>query len=228
MIEWVIQGAQTAKNLDLLILATDDERIAQVGRRLNLTVEMTAPDLPSGTDRVYQAVRQSSRVALDSDDIIVNIQGDEPLIEGPVLDELVQAFSEPAVQMATLGSPFTSEEEWLRPDVVKAIVGRDGRALYFTRALAPYTRLPFSAAGTGVLRHVGLYAYRAAALEAICSAAQDPLERAEGLEQLRALSMGIRMRVVTTQHLSWGVDSPSDVDRIEAFLTQRSQRPGPA
>lgn len=191
-------------------VATDDERIARAVTQVGGAVERTAAHHPSGTDRVAEV---ASRLP-PSVDVVVNVQGDEPLIHPEALRALAAAFDDPTVEMATLIRPLRPEEQGNR-HVVKAVVDLRGDALYFSRA-----DVPFGTDGGTAERwaHQGLYGYRRATLVRLAALSPTPLEQAESLEQLRALEHGIRIRCVRTTHLSIGVDTPEDLARAEALL----------
>ena len=194
-------------------VATDDDRIAAAVSEVGGTVDRTAPHHPSGTDRVAEvAARLPSGV-----EVVVNVQGDEPLIHPEALRALAAAFEDPGVEMATLVCPLR-EAERDNPNVVKAVVDLRSDALYFSRA-----DVPFSRDGSPIVRwaHQGLYGYRRGTLLRLASLAPTPLERAEALEQLRALENGIRIRCVPTTHASVGIDTPEDLARAEALLAAR-------
>ena len=214
MLHHVIEGARRAKRLREVWVATDDERIAAAAAAAGARVAMTSPDHPTGTDRLAEAAAK-----LD-DAIVVNIQGDEPLIEGFVIDAAVEALEADAeAEMATVVHPL--EPAALDdPNRVKVVLDRAGRALYFSRAPIPFRRA--DAAPPRWLQHVGLYAYRREFLLRFVALAQGEAERAEGLEQLRALEHGFRIRcaVVEGWH-SIPVDVPADVARVEAALARR-------
>jgi 3-deoxy-manno-octulosonate cytidylyltransferase (CMP-KDO synthetase) len=196
-------------------VATDDERIAAAVSDAGGLVERTRPDHPSGTDRVAEvAARLGPEV-----EVVVNVQGDEPLLHPEALRALAAAFDDPAVEMATLIRPLRDDERG-SPSVVKAVLDLRSDALYFSRA-----DVPFSRDGGAVRRwaHQGLYGYRRATLLRLAALPPTPLERAESLEQLRALENGIRIRCVPTAHASIGIDTPEDLERAEALL-----RGGPA
>jgi 3-deoxy-manno-octulosonate cytidylyltransferase (CMP-KDO synthetase) len=214
MLHHVIEGARRAKRLREVWVATDDERIAAAAAAAGARVAMTSPDHPTGTDRLAEAAAK-----LD-DAIVVNIQGDEPLIEGFVIDAAVEALEADAeAEMATVVHPL--EPAALDdPNRVKVVLDRAGRALYFSRAPIPFRRA--DAAPPRWLQHVGLYAYRREFLLRFVALAQGEAERAEGLEQLRALEHGFRIRcaVIEGWH-SVPVDVPADVARVEAALARR-------
>jgi 3-deoxy-manno-octulosonate cytidylyltransferase (CMP-KDO synthetase) len=214
MIQHVIEGARSAKSLRDVLVATDDERIAAAAAAVGARVAMTSPDHPTGTDRLAEAAAKLE------DAIVVNIQGDEPLIEGFVIDAAVEALeADSESEMATVVHPL-GPAALGDPNRVKAVLDRAGRALYFSRAPIPYRRP--DAAAPRWLQHVGLYAYRRAFLLRFVTLAQGEAERAEGLEQLRALEHGFRIRcaVIDGWH-SVPVDVPADVARVEAVLARR-------
>ena len=191
-------------------VATDDDRIAAAVSEAGGTVERTASDHPSGTDRVAEVAARLPPTV----EVVINVQGDEPLVNPESLRALASAFEDPDVEMATLIRPLR-EEERANPNVVKAVIDVRSDALLFTRA-----DVPFSRAGAPVARwaHQGLYGYRRETLLRLASLAPTPLERIESLEQLRALENGIRIRCVPTSHPSIGVDTPEDLARAEALL----------
>ena len=191
-------------------VATDDDRIAAVVTQVGGAVERTASHHASGTDRVAEVAARLPPAV----EVVVNVQGDEPLVHPEALRALAGAFEDPAVEMATLIRPLRDEER-ADPHVVKAVVDLRSDALYFSRA-----DVPFSQNGAPLARwaHQGLYGYRRATLLRLASLAPTPLERAESLEQLRALENGIRIRCVPTRHASIGVDTPEDLARAEALL----------
>jgi 3-deoxy-manno-octulosonate cytidylyltransferase (CMP-KDO synthetase) len=216
MILWVIEGAAKAKLLDEVLVATDDERIRQVVEAAGHRAVMTNSELASGTDRIFAAVQKENW------DLVVNIQGDEPLINGNMIDSLVKPMlDDPSLEMGTLAHAL-SAEELDSPHSVKVVVNDRSEAVYFSRYPIPYSRIrpekpPFLAA----LKHIGMYAYKMRFLEKYCRAPQSPLEIAEALEQLRALSMGARIKVIEIQEKSWGVDTPEDLAKIEEIVRLR-------
>lgn len=193
-------------------VATDDERIAAAVSEAGGLVDRTRSDHPSGTDRVAEVAARLPPAV----EVVVNVQGDEPLVHPEALRALAAAFDDPAVEMATLIRPL-EEGERDNPNVVKAVVDLRSDALYFTRA-----DVPFSRDGGPATRwaHQGLYGYRRATVQRLASLAPTPLERAESLEQLRALENGIRIRCVPTPYTSIGVDTPEDLARAEALLSR--------
>jgi len=216
MIAHVIEGARRAKKLREVIVATDDERIAAAAAAVGAPVAMTSPDHPTGTDRLAEAA------ATLPDAIVVNVQGDEPLIEGFVIDAAVEALEADAeAPMATVVHPLEGDA-LADPNRVKVVLDRRGRALYFSRSPIPYRRADGPAPRW--LQHVGLYAYRKPFLERFLALAPGEAERAEGLEQLRALEHGFAIRCALIQGWrSVPVDVPADVAAVEAVLAKRGR-----
>jgi len=215
LLQWVVEGAKTSEKLDELIVATDHEEILALCKKIDVAAVMTDPDLPSGSDRVWAAAK-------DRDfDIIINIQGDEPLIEGWVLDELVEPFStDSGLNMATLGHKM-SVEDLESPNTAKIVLNNRDEALYFSRFSIPFSRADLVQYPEACLKHIGLYAYRKEFLKHFCQQAPVDIERCESLEQLRALYLGARLKVIRVEHESWGVDTPDDVKKIEQRLRSR-------
>lgn len=215
LIVWAIEGARRCRSFAQVIVATDDERIAVTARASGADVVMTASDLPTGTDRVWQAVRN-----IDAD-VIVNVQGDEPLVDGELLEKLVEPFhATPGLNMATLGRPMT-QEALAANTVAKIVLNQDDEALYFSRFPIPYSRIAAQQGASslpGCLQHIGIYAYRKDFLRRFCDQPPVLMEQLEGLEQLRALYLGARIKVVRVEHESWGVDTPDDVQKIEKIM----------
>jgi 3-deoxy-manno-octulosonate cytidylyltransferase (CMP-KDO synthetase) len=215
LIRHVVERCQQAKSLAEVIVATDDTRIWEVAQGF-CRAEMTAPDHPSGSDRIAEVV---SRCACDA---VVNIQGDEPLIDPAVIDAVAGALAQS--EMSTAATLITNPHEYDNPNVVKVVVNAAGRALYFSRRTIPYLRDAASGsvseqmAAFPFLKHLGIYGYRREALLRLVRFPVSPLERAEKLEQLRALENGIPIAVVTVDYDSVGVDVPADVARVERLL----------
>jgi 3-deoxy-manno-octulosonate cytidylyltransferase (CMP-KDO synthetase) len=152
-------------------------------------------------------------------DLVVNVQGDEPLVDPDAIDAAIEPFrTDPALLMSTICSPFSNIDEVGDPNVVKVVTGRDGCALYFSRASIPFRRGPQDE-GAGPYKHIGLYVYRREFLLQVASLAPTPLERSESLEQLRVLEHGYSIKVVQTTHDSIGVDTPEDLERVRRLLT---------
>jgi 3-deoxy-manno-octulosonate cytidylyltransferase (CMP-KDO synthetase) len=212
LIQWVMERVRLADRLDEVLVATDDERIRAVVVALGGTAVMTRVDHPSGTDRVAEAV--AGRDA----GIVINIQGDEPLIDPGLINGLVEVMLKARDwDMATAATPVLTADELGKPSVVKVVSGEQGQALYFSRSVIPYVR-DLAPAGLVHWRHVGIYAYRRAFLDRLVATPPCGLELAEKLEQLRALHLGARIKVVETQEIGLGVDTPEDVVLAEAAL----------
>jgi len=205
-----------------VVVATDDQRIADVLRAAPVKVVMTRVEHPSGTDRLAECAEQ---LGWSDSTIVVNLQGDEPLAPPAGVRAVAQALADSAAPMATLATPVSGTHELFDPNCVKVVVDRTGHALYFSRAPLPWARDAFAAnretlppAGT-FLRHIGIYAYRAGFLREFAHLAPTPLERCEALEQLRALEHGHRIAVrLTPDPFPAGVDSPEDLARVRALL----------
>lgn len=212
MIEHVYKRAAASPAVSRVLVATDDLRIATAVQRFGGDVRMTRDTHVSGTDRLAEVA-----ATLDCD-IIVNVQGDEPLIDPGSIDEAVAPFTaDTSVQMTTLYRRISTPAELTDPNVVKVVVDRAGFALYFSRAPIPFVRDPRSG-WPPLFRHVGLYAYRRTALLVLASLEPTPLERAESLEQLRALEHGIRIKAVETKYDSLGVDTPEDLEQVRRLI----------
>jgi 3-deoxy-manno-octulosonate cytidylyltransferase (CMP-KDO synthetase) len=215
LLQHVIERCRLAASLADVIVATDDERIRAVAARL-CHVEMTAPEHPSGTDRIAEAL---GRLACDA---VVNIQGDEPLIAPEVIDGVAGALA--LESMSTAATPIRQPTDYENPNVVKVVVNAAGRALYFSRRTIPYLRQAATSsvseqlAAFPFLKHLGIYGYRRDTLLRLVRFPVSALEAAEKLEQLRALENGIPIAVVKVEYDSVGVDVPEDVGRVEALL----------
>jgi 3-deoxy-manno-octulosonate cytidylyltransferase (CMP-KDO synthetase) len=214
LVQWVYERASQAKRLERVLIATDDERIARAAEAFGAGAVMTRADHPSGTDRIAEAV-----ASFDTD-AVINIQGDEPLISPDLIDELAEVITGAGDwDMATAACPIEHVDDVLNPAVVKVVTAEDGRALYFSRATIPHVRDREDApAGPLHWRHIGIYAYRKDFLARMVAAPPCPLELAEKLEQLRALFLGARMKVICTSAAGLGVDTPEDVAKAEAAL----------
>jgi 3-deoxy-manno-octulosonate cytidylyltransferase (CMP-KDO synthetase) len=222
MIQHVYERVRLARRVDRVLVATDDSRIAAAVVGFGGEAVMTSPAHPSGTDRLAEAV-----VGTDAE-IVVNVQGDEPLLDPRAVDATVEALlADPALDMATLSTPLSDDEELVDPSTVKVVVDGRGNALYFSRSPIPHVRADLAGPGSQpktiarslARKHVGLYVYRRAALLRLAGLAPTPLERAEGLEQLRALHHGIVVRVVPIEGWSGAaVDTPEDLERVRALM----------
>ena len=213
MIEHVYRRAAAARSVSAVIVATDDDRIARAVRGFGGEVRMTSPEHPSGTDRLAE-VAATLRA-----DLIVNVQGDEPLISPEMIDEAVAPFaSDPDLLMSTLRRRIDDPADVQNPNVTKVVVDEDGFALYFSRAPIPHVREGCPPAPAW--RHVGLYVYRRDCLLRLARLTPTALERSEALEQLRALEHGIRIKAVETRHDSIGVDTPADLERVRMLYAE--------
>lgn len=219
LIQHVVERCQRAARLDEIIVATDDTRIWEVAQDF-CRAEMTAPEHPSGTDRIAEV---AANYGCDG---VVNIQGDEPLIDPRVIDAVAEALEE--AEMSTAATLITEVSEWENPNVVKVVVNAAGRALYFSRRAIPCVR----GVGEGAaqlaafpfLKHLGIYGYRRETLLHLVKFPVSPLEQAEKLEQLRALENGIQIAVVRVNYDSVGVDAPADLKRVEQLLKKATNR----
>jgi len=237
LIQHVVEQCRKAKSLGEVIVATDDSRIADVAKKF-CRVEMTRADHPSGSDRIAEV---AARCACDA---VVNIQGDEPLIDPKVIDAVAGALAQN--EMSTAATRIKNPAELDNPNVVKVVVSAADRALYFSRRTIPYLRegsaraplstpsvdeastvtrearvLPNPLAAFAFLKHLGIYGYRRETLLRLVKFPVSPLEAAEKLEQLRALENGIQIAVVTVAYDSVGVDVPEDVAKVEAIISHR-------
>ena len=204
--------------LDALIIATDDMRIARAAFDWGAEVALTSPKHQSGTDRVAEVARKARKF-----DFVINIQGDEPLIEPAVIDRLVDNLrSDRKIDIVTAANPFEEAAEASSPHQVKVIVDLHGNALYFSRYAIPFPRN--RSADIKYLRHQGIYGFRRKALLDFVKWKSTPLERAESLEQLRALENGVKVHVLLTKHGSPGVDTPADAKALEQKLARATGR----
>jgi 3-deoxy-manno-octulosonate cytidylyltransferase (CMP-KDO synthetase) len=219
MIQHVYERACRASSIDQVIVATDSARILETVESFGGVVSMTSLLHRSGTDRVAEVASRCDA------EVIVNLQGDEPLIDPHCLDAVIEPFySNPELMISTLSSLGSSEEELYSPNVVKVVVDGEGFALYFSRSPIPYyhfnnhveKRTPV------FYKHIGLYAYRKAFLQQLPGLNESSLEKAEGLEQLRFLENGYRIKVVNTAYQSLAVDTPQDLERVNEFIKERS------
>ena len=221
MIQHVYERSLQAKSLAEVIVATDDARILQAVQAFGGQVCMTSPLHRSGTDRVAEVA------ASNNADVIVNVQGDEPLIDPEALDAVVEPFqSDPSLMISTLSVEGT-DGELENPNVVKVVVDHDGFALYFSRSPIPFFRDPSPTDGDNrrFLKHVGLYAYRRTFLARLATLRESYLEKAEALEQLRFLENGYRIKVVNSTYQSLAVDTPEDLERVNAYIKERAWQP---
>lgn len=211
MIEHVYRRASAARTVDAVLVATDDDRIAEAVHAFGGTVVMTSDRHETGTDRLAEVAHHLTC------DIVVNVQGDEPLIDPLTIDAAVTSLqSDEHRAMATLRCRIADLDEFENPAVVKVVVDAAGDALYFSRAAIPFTRPGHPA--PALWRHIGLYAYRRTLLLQVAAWPGTPLERAEGLEQLRVLEHGFRIGTVETAGDSIGVDTPEDLERVRRLV----------
>jgi 3-deoxy-manno-octulosonate cytidylyltransferase (CMP-KDO synthetase) len=213
MIEHVYRRVAASSAVSQVIIATDDLRIATRVSDFGGRVRLTKASHETGTDRLAE-------VAATMDcDVVVNIQGDEPLVDPGAIAELTAPFfTDPGVQMSTLFRRIQSPAELANPNIVKVVVDRGGYALYFSRAAIPHVRDP-RGGWPPLYRHIGLYAYRRSALLVLAALEPTPLERAEALEQLRALEHGIRIKAIETKYESYEVNTPEDLEEIRRLMT---------
>ena len=214
LIQRVWERCRRAKKLDGVIIATDDMRIAEAAFDFGAEVALTSSACPSGTDRAAEVAKRLGRTI----SAVINIQGDEPAISPALIDRLAAALrKDRRLQMVTAASVLTDRAEAQNPHCVKVALAKNGDALYFSRSVIP---CPFAedAGDVACYRHQGIYGYRRDFLKKFVRWAPSPYERAERLEQLRALEHGVRIRVLITEHESFGVDAPEDVARAEERL----------
>jgi 3-deoxy-manno-octulosonate cytidylyltransferase (CMP-KDO synthetase) len=215
MLAWVYEAATACPQLDRVVIATDSDEVAELCHENNWPVQLTSAALPSGTDRIH-AIAQ-----LITADIYVNIQGDEPLLKPEHLAALLRPFAQPHVEVSTL-KVLCTPENIANPNAVKVVTAADGRALYFSRATIPYDRDPEHNPAPQYWKHIGLYAYRKAALQRFPTLPPSTLEQTERLEQLRFLENNIDIYVEPTAFDTIGVDTEEDLHRVEAFLLKTS------
>ena len=224
MIQRVYEQVQNV--LDSVCVATDDNRIEAAVQAFGGNVIMTSDQHKSGTDRCYEAYCKIG----DGYDVVVNIQGDEPFIAESQLRSIMQCFDDESTEIATLVKPFTADtpiEDIENPNSPKVVVSNDGFALYFSRSVIPYlrgvSRSDWAKHHT-FLKHIGLYAYRAAALQQITSLPLGDLEQCESLEQLRWLQAGLKIKVASTDVETIGIDTPEDLQKAESYLQKHAEQ----
>lgn len=212
IVQWVWERTCLSK-ADIVLVATDDERVAEVVRSFGGTPVMTKPEHPSGSDRIFEAVKDVEA------DIIINVQGDEPLMKSEVIDALIDAMTTSgAPDMATVVVPCRREDVATNPNLPKVVLTSDDYAIYFSRSMIPFLRE--GGEETTVYRHWGIYAYRRDALAKFVSLPEGQLEKCEKLEQLRALENGMRIKVVKTAFQSIGIDTPQDLADAEKYIIE--------
>ena len=215
MIQRVYERVTNAKKPEVFIVATDDQRVYDAVQSFGGTVVMTDANHPTGTDRLAEVAQQYTDL-----DVIINVQGDEPMIDANLIDQLAELFeSDDALQMATVATPLL-EEEYDEPSAVKVILNKRNDAMYFSRSLIPYPRHDFV---NTPLKHIGIYAYRRQFLLDYAKMEPTAAEQTESLEQLRALENGFAIRVITTDKRFVGVDTPEDLARVNAIFEQEEK-----
>ncbi|MBN2329740.1 MAG: 3-deoxy-manno-octulosonate cytidylyltransferase [Candidatus Omnitrophica bacterium] len=225
LIQWVYERASQAKRFERVIVATDDERIREAVKGFGGEAIMSPPSLPTGSDRVARVMQDMN---LDHD-VIMNLQGDEPLIDPTDLDRLVECFEdEPETQMASLMAPLENEEDILDENQVKCVVDRSHFALYFSRHAIPFWRGRKEAGWANCparyWMHLGVYAFSRSTLAQYAGWPRSMLEQSESLEQLRALENGVRIKMITTPHPWPGVNTPDDVERVRKALKESMRK----
>ncbi len=219
VIQHVFEGSSRAGLVRDVIVATDSREIFECVEGFGGKAVLTSPDHLSGTDRIAEAVKDADY------DIIVNVQGDEPLIRGEMIDQVVMLLDDDRADMGTLAVKSSDPSEFTNPNVVKVVTDKEGFALYFSRAGIPYHRDGGEGASDGFnnfLKHVGIYSYRQDVLMHLTRLEPAPPERTEKLEQLRALYNGYRIKVGITERETIGVDTPEDLKRVEKWLNSSS------
>jgi 3-deoxy-manno-octulosonate cytidylyltransferase (CMP-KDO synthetase) len=214
MIQWVYEKAKQSKLCSKVCVATDDERVATVVRSFGGEVVMTSPEIQSGTDRMAAVAK------MIPGDVFVNVQGDEPLIDGAAIDFAIKPVMEGRFELTSLRVPIKSTQDLLNRNVVKVIVDDSNRALYFSRYPIPYSRVEPETAKSPYLcsQHVGIYVYRKDTLLKMSALPVTELERAESLEQLRAMKAGIPIGVFEADFDSVGVDTPEDLEKVRSLI----------
>ena len=216
MLQHVYERARLAKLLEDVWVATDDQRIFDLVMSFGGKAVMTSPEHVCGTDRIAEAALLPAAAGIG---IIINIQGDQPLIAPEALDRLVAALdADPALMMATLHEPLTSEADLRDPNVVKVVADANGNALYFSRSPIPYAPAGKARGVAGHFKHVGVYGFRREFLFEFTRMKHGRLEAAESLEQLRVLEAGGRIRLVASAGVSISVETPDDIGRVEALI----------
>lgn len=220
LIRHVYEAAKAARRPEFVAIAVDDGRVQRVVESFGARCVMTSPDHPNGTSRLAEA---ATKLGLTDDTIVVNVQGDEPELEGTVIDAVIDALDGSSAPVATVGSPWNLADDPANPNIVKVVTRADGRAMYFSRARIPYPRESNIEDKALPLRHVGIYAYRAGFLRTYTSLTPSGLERTEMLEQLRILEHGYDIAVAVHACESVGIDTP---EQYEAFVARwNSRRP---
>lgn len=214
LIQWVVEGAKKAKTVSDVIVATDHQEIAEAAKKAGALVVMTDSDLPSGSDRIFAATKKLNY------DIIINIQGDEPLVNADWIDSMAKELSQnSSLSMATFAHPL-HEADIENKNAVKVILNKNHEAIYFSRWPIPFSRKSYQEIGSEVrcYKHIGVYGYQAAFLKTFCETPPSSLEIAESLEQLRALDLGAKIKVFLVNEATLGIDTPEDLVKFEQHL----------
>jgi 3-deoxy-manno-octulosonate cytidylyltransferase (CMP-KDO synthetase) len=213
MIEHVYRRAAAARGVDAVVVATDDMRIEAAVKKFGGIAVITRPTHRTGTDRIAEVAANLSC------EIVLNVQGDEPLLDPETLEAVIEPLmADPMLEMSTACVPISDRADYDNPNVVKVVKDRRGHALYFSRSPIPHFRIPDPASRIPVFKHLGLYGFRRNFLLKFATLPQTPLEKAESLEQLRALEHGYHIHTVETRHDSIGVDTPEDLERVRVRL----------
>lgn len=220
LIQHVVEAASRAASVERVIVATDSREVVDAVSRFGGVALLTSKEHPNGTSRIAEA---ASLLRLSVDQIVVNVQGDEPEIEPEVIDESVRVLVEGEGEVGTVASPLSNAEDAENPNIVKVVRGLDGRALYFSRSPIPYDRDRSGSDESRPLRHVGIYAYRVGLLRRYVTMEESPLERVERLEQLRVLEHGYRIMVAVRESHHAGIDTR---EQYEAFVSRWREREG--
>jgi len=232
MIQWVYEGVRQSKLIGEVIVATDDQRILEAVQRFGGKVVMTSPDHPTGTDRVAEVARNLRS------EIIVNVQGDEPLIKGPIIDKAIRPLlRDETLQMSSLMTRIKDIKDWLNPNQGKVVVDGKSYALYFSRSPIPFPRdltieqilsnpdMKGRLLSKKIFKTIGLYVYRRSFLLRLAKMKSTPLEKLEKLEQLRALENGYKIKVIAVDYEPIGVDTPKDLQKVTVHLSKSHPKP---
>lgn len=218
MIQRVYEGVRRCELLDDVIIATDDERIEKAAGEFGAPCIITDENHECGTDRITECVE---RLGLTDEDVVINVQGDEPLIDPKMINELIACFSDRGVYMATLAKRIDDAKAINDPNLVKVVFDRDNNALFFSRSPIPYDR---DGKGVDHYKHIGIYGYKVASLKSFSRMEKSSLERAESLEQLRALENGFKIKVAETDCESVGIDTVDDLETVRQLLIQEGNK----
>ncbi len=227
LLQWVIEGAKTSREINQVIVATDHKEILALAKSCGVEGVMTDSNLPSGTDRAWAALNNSTATKNIDADVVLNIQGDEPLISAEILNPLINLMKQNKhLQMGTLAHVFDSEQDMQSENTAKIVLNKNNEAIYFSRFAIPFSRNNQTRNSrtrdknitSANLQHIGIYAYRKSFLKEFCESGQCEIEKNEGLEQLRAIYLGAKIGVVTVNYKTHGVDTPEDIKKIEILL----------